>query len=160
MGNKENAIGALGPLAALVNRDVEAFGKRMYPPPAVPPPETYGDPDNQSVAKDMTIQALREDIKAQLAGELEVSWSYVALFAVAAAQIAEGFPKPPHDPAVTSWTPPTVLLEGDKLEQVFGEYEFKRESYAGGAKIMVIRRKDQKTVLCLRINLPPGAASL
>ena len=151
---KEEVIEVLSKFG-LINKDVahvsSYLGGQMRQPTSLPP-DVLADPENQIVAKDMTLQVLREDAKAHLAGELESAWSYVALFAVVAAKLVEGLAPPGLDPL-----PKMVPVDGDKLEQLFAEFEFKRTRGPEGLEIAVIRVKTQKAVLKIPIKLPQGA---
>ena len=144
MGNKEDAIAALNKWSGI------PLGKsRIWPTPSAPPPEVLDDPENQMVAKDMTIQALRDDLKSRLAGELETAWSYVALFVVAAAKLAEV--------AASPGDIPTVSVDGANLEQIFAEYEIRQKKTPDGVTLTVIKRSSQKVVLTLPIGMFPLA---
>ena len=154
MGSKEDAIASLDKWGALMGMN-EGFQRKVVP--IAHPPEVLEDMGNQIVAKDMTIQALRDDLKSRLAGELETAWSYVALFAVAAAKLAERISTAPHDPngSDSSGPPPVVLLEGDKLEQMFAEYEIQRKQTSEGVTITVLKRSSHRVVLTLPIGMFP-----
>jgi hypothetical protein len=154
VGKKEDSIASL-------DRWAKGLGmgfKRTAVVPA-PPPEVLEDLGNQIVAKDMTIQALRADLKERLAGELETAWSYVALFVVAAAKLAERLgqgPSPHHGPPLLQ----SVEVAGDKLEQIFAEYELKQEAALGkGTLISVTRRSDGRVVLKIPIQTPPPSVA-
>lgn len=146
---------ALDPFGDHINQRVNEWGvfldkqaKRKYPsdaPTPAPPPEVIADTDNRLVAKDMQIQALQEDRKAQLATELETAWSYVAVFAMTATKLAEG--------ASGSQIHTEFRLDGDRLEEIFSEYEFKREPFQSGVQLTIIRRKDQRPVLTIPITM-------